>query len=79
MVREKEVLSNQRRCISYFSRRMAWICCLLIMHLSMSSWRGQGRRGIGRNFDIFLKVADKIPIPRQKREAKYTEIPHPRK
>ena len=30
-----------------------------------------GRRGIGRDFDIFQKIAVKFPTPGQKREVKY--------
>ena len=48
------------------------------MHLSMSS-RREGRRGIGRDFDIFPKIAVKFPTPGQTCEVKYNEIPHPRK
>ena len=40
------------------------------MHLSMSSRRG-GRQGIGRDFDIFSKIAVKFPTPGQKYEVKY--------
>ena len=32
---------------------------------------GGGGRGIGRDFDIFQKIAVKFPIPRQKCEVKY--------
>ena len=38
-----------------------------LMHLSMSSRRG-GRRDIGRDFDIFQKIAVKFPTPGQKCE-----------
>ena len=41
------------------------------MHLSMASRRGGGRRGIGRDFDIFPKTAVKFPTPGQKCEVKY--------
>ena len=42
------------------------------MHLSMSSRReGGGRRGIGRDSDIFPKIAVKFPTPGQKCEVKY--------
>ena len=45
-----------------------------IIHLSMSSPRGceggGGRRGIGRDFDIFQKIAVKFPIPGQKCRSK---------
>ena len=45
---------------------------IIIMHLSMSNRRGWGgRRGIGRYFDIFQKIAVKFPIPGKKREVKY--------
>ena len=40
------------------------------MHLSMPSRRG-GRRGIGREFDLFQKIAVKFLTPRQKCEVKY--------
>ena len=40
------------------------------MHLSMSSRRGE-RRGIGRGFDVFQKIAVKFPTPGQKCEVKY--------
>ena len=40
-----------------------------VMHLSMSSRRG-GRQGIGRDFDIFPKIAVKFPTPAQKCEVK---------
>ena len=33
--------------------------------------RGRGRQGIGRDFDIFQKVAVKFPTPGQKCEIKY--------
>ena len=36
----------------------------------MSS-RRRGRRGIGRDFDIFPKIAVKFPTPRQKCDVKY--------
>ena len=32
---------------------------------------GGGRRGIGRDFDIFKKIAVKFPTPGQKCEVKY--------
>ena len=32
---------------------------------------GGGRRGIGRDFDIFQKIAVKFPTPGQKCEVKY--------
>ena len=53
------------------------VVCLYFMHLSMSSRRGEA--SIGRDFDIFPKIAVKFPTPGQKCEVKYTEIPHPRK
>ena len=42
------------------------------MQLSMSSrQRGGGRRGIGRDFDIFKKIAVKFPTPGQKCDVNY--------
>ena len=35
-----------------------------------------GRRGIGRDFDIFQKNAVKFPTPGQKCDVKITEISH---
>ena len=50
------------------------------IHSSMSSWRGRGgRRGMGRDFDIFKTIAVKFRTPGQKCEVKYNWIPHPGK
>ena len=50
---------------------------ICIMHLSMSSRRWE-RRGIGRVFDIFQKIAVKFPTPGQKCEVKYNWNSQPR-
>ena len=40
---------------------------------------GGGRRGIGRDFDMFQKIAVKFSTPGQKCEVKYNLISHPEK
>ena len=40
---------------------------------------GGGRRGIGRDFDIFIKIAVKFPTSGQNCEVKYNLISQPEK
>ena len=56
--------------VSILSRVIKPGSYVVFMHLSMSS-RQVGRRGIGRDFDIFSKIAVKFPTPGQKCEVKY--------
>ena len=72
----------------FLSIHSIWNACLsplgssvvlvILMHLSMSS-RWGGRRGRGRDFDIFQKIAVKFPTPGQKFKVKYNYISHPKK
>ena len=46
-----------------------------IVYFDTCTW--VGRRGIGRHFDIFQKIAVKFPTPAKNVRSNITEIPHP--
>ena len=57
-----------------------WLCTCQCQAGGVGGGGGEeGEGSLGRDFDIFPKIAVKFPSPGQKCEVKYTEIPHPRK